>query len=123
MLISNIPAKAAPVSREENFAEKLSALPGIYIKNVFIIILYKYGLPGNVLLTCLLFLDIQLLGPLFRSSEVVELTESETEYVVRCVKHCYAKHAVLQFDCLNTLNDQLLENVRVQLDPSEGIVN
>lgn len=69
------------------------------------------------------FLDIQLLGPLFRSSEVVELTESETEYVVRCVKHCYAKHAVLQFDCLNTLNDQLLENVRVQLDPSEGMVN
>lgn len=27
---------------------------------------------------------------------------------------------VLQFDCLNTLSDQLLENVRVQLEPSEG---
>lgn len=92
MLISSAP-KPVPVSREENYTEKLSAIPGI-----------------------------QQLGPLFRSSEIVELTESETEYVVRCVKHCYMKHMVLQFDCLNTLSDQLLENVRVQLDPSEGYV-
>lgn len=90
MLISSGPAKITP-SREENFATKLNSLPGI-----------------------------QILGPLFRSSEIVELTESETEYVVRCVKHCYTHHMVLQFDCLNTLNDQLLENVRVQLDTSEG---
>lgn len=27
---------------------------------------------------------------------------------------------LFQFDCLNTLNDQLLENVRVQIEPSEG---
>ncbi|ERL89814.1 hypothetical protein D910_07175 [Dendroctonus ponderosae] len=60
------------------------------------------------------------LGPLFSSSEPVELTESETEYVVRCVKHSYARHLVLQFDCLNTLNDQLLEDVRVQVEPGEG---
>lgn len=91
MLVSQGPAKPPPISREENFAEKLSAIPGI-----------------------------QTLGPLFRSSEVVELTESETEYFVRCIKHCYMHHVVLQFDCLNTLSDQLLENVRVQLEPSEG---
>ncbi|KAK3920493.1 Coatomer subunit gamma-2 [Frankliniella fusca] len=60
------------------------------------------------------------LGPIFRSSEPVELTESETEYVVRCIKHCFARHILLQFDCLNTLSDQLLENVRVQLEPAEG---
>lgn len=35
-------------------------------------------------------------GPLFKSSSPVELTESETEYVVRCVKHTYAQHMVLQ---------------------------
>lgn len=35
-------------------------------------------------------------GPLFKSSTPVELTESETEYVVRCVKHTYAHHMVLQ---------------------------
>lgn len=27
---------------------------------------------------------------------------------------------LFQFDCLNTLNDQLLENVRIQLEPAEG---
>lgn len=83
--------KPAPVSREENFSEKLASLPGI-----------------------------SEFGPLFKTSDVVELTESETEYFVRCIKHCYANHVVLQFDCLNTLSDQLLEDVRVQLDPSEG---
>ena len=37
------------------------------------------------------------LGPLFKSSEKpVELTESETEYVVRCVKHMFPKHVVFQ---------------------------
>ncbi|KAJ8980772.1 hypothetical protein NQ317_016023 [Molorchus minor] len=91
MLVSQGPTKLAPISREENFAEKLSAIP-----------------------------SIQNLGPLFRSSEMVELTESETEYYVRCIKHCFTGHMVLQFDCLNTLSDQLLENVRVQLDPSEN---
>lgn len=35
-------------------------------------------------------------GPLFKSSIPVELTESETEYVVRCVKHTYAQYMVLQ---------------------------
>ncbi|CAG9862394.1 unnamed protein product [Phyllotreta striolata] len=91
MLTSQGPLRPPPVSREENFAEKLSAIPGI-----------------------------QQLGPIFKSSDVVELTESETEYFVRCIKHCFAHHVVLQFDCLNTLPDQLLEDVRVELEPSEG---
>ncbi|EFA09678.1 coatomer subunit gamma [Tribolium castaneum] len=91
MIISSGPPKPPTVSREESFAEKLGHLPGVAD-----------------------------LGPLFKSSEVVELTESETEYFVRCIKHCFTNHVVLQFDCLNTLSDQLLEDVRVQLDPSEG---
>ena len=37
------------------------------------------------------------LGPLFKSSEkAIELTESETEYVVRCVKHTFLNHIVFQ---------------------------
>ena len=28
--------------------------------------------------------------------------------------------SLLQFDCLNTLNDQLLENVHVQVEPPDG---
>lgn len=67
MLVSSGPVKQVVVSREENYTEKLSAIPGI-----------------------------QQLGPLFRTSDTIELTESETEYVVRCVKHCYTHHLVLQ---------------------------
>jgi len=88
---AKVSAVAAAVSREESYAEKLQSIP-----------------------------ELAALGPLFRSSEPVELTESETEYVVRCVKHCFPQHLVLQFDCLNTLNDQLLENVHVQLEPPDG---
>lgn len=53
------------------------------------------------------------LGPLLKSSAPIELTESETEYVVQCVKHTFRNHVVLQFDVTNTCNDQILENVSV----------
>lgn len=55
--------------------------------------------------------EFQGLGPLFKSSDPVQLTEAETEYVVRCIKHTFARHMVFQFDCTNTLNDQLLQKV------------
>ncbi|KAI9312096.1 adaptin N terminal region-domain-containing protein [Dichotomocladium elegans] len=57
-------------------------------------------------------------GTLFKSSQKpLELTESETEYVVHCVKHTFAKHLIFQFNCTNTLNDQLLENVEMIMQP------
>jgi len=56
------------------------------------------------------------LGPIFCSSAPLPLTESETEYVVTCVKHTYKEHILFQFDIINTLNDQLLENVSIQLE-------
>lgn len=60
------------------------------------------------------------LGSLFKSSSLpLELTESETEYVVQCVKHTFANHAVFQFDCTNTLNDQVLVNAHVEMEPPE----
>lgn len=64
--------------------------------------------------------EIARLGPLFRSSQAAELTESETEYVVQCIKHIFPAHLVLQFDCTNTLNDQLLEKVSVHLEVPDG---
>jgi len=57
-------------------------------------------------------------GQLFKSSEAVELTERETEYLVRCVKHVFPNHVVLQFFLTNTLNDQLLTDVKIQLTPA-----
>jgi len=80
-------------TRHDMFVEKLAAVPELQQLN---------------------------LGPLFRSSQPVELTESETEYTVACIKHVFPGHVVLQFDCTNTLADQLLENVRVELELGEG---
>lgn len=60
------------------------------------------------------------LGRAFRSSAPVPLTESETEYVVQCIKHIFANHVVLQFTVQNTLEDQRLDNVSVSVDDSES---
>ena len=61
------------------------------------------------------------LGPLFKSSLPIELTELETEYFVQCIKHVYPSHIVLQFDCNNTLNDQILENISMEVESPEGL--
>uniref|UniRef100_A0AC35TLY8 Coatomer subunit gamma n=1 Tax=Rhabditophanes sp. KR3021 TaxID=114890 RepID=A0AC35TLY8_9BILA len=63
------------------------------------------------------------LGPLFRSSGQIQLTESVAEYNVTLIKHVFANHVVLQFDCLNTLDDQLLENVSVELEALDEVWN
>lgn len=60
------------------------------------------------------------LGGLFKSCPKQPLTESETEYVVACTKHVFNQHLVLQFHVQNTLPDQLLEKVKVQLDVPDG---
>lgn len=93
MIITNSIAKVPKVTREEANAERLSQIPGI-----------------------------QRLGPIHKSSASVQLTENETEYTVQCVKHCFSNHMVFQFDCVNTLSDQLLENVRVELVAPEGYI-
>ena len=48
---------------------------------------------------------------LLQSSAPVELTEAETEYSVNVVKHIYDGHVVLQYNCTNTIPEQLLEQV------------
>jgi coatomer subunit gamma len=56
------------------------------------------------------------LGPLFTSSQPAPLTESEAEYVVTCVKHMFEKHIVFHFTIKNTMEEEQLENVTVNLD-------
>lgn len=46
-----------------------------------------------------------------QSSPPVELTEAETEYAVNVVKHIFDRHVVFQYNCTNTIPEQLLENV------------
>lgn len=89
-LVAPKPETLAP-SRKDIFQEQLAAIP-----------------------------EFMNLGPLFKSSEPVQLTEAETEYFVRCIKHIFTNHIVFQFDCTNTLNDQLLEKVTVQMEPSDS---
>ncbi|XP_046975777.1 coatomer subunit gamma-2-like [Vanessa cardui] len=59
---------------------------------------------------------IEKLGSIFKTNMPLELTEAETEYRVRLLKHVYVRHIVLQFECINTLNDQILEEVHVRLE-------
>lgn len=63
--------------------------------------------------------DIKEYGNLLKSSAPVELTESETEYVVTAVKHIFKENIVVQYDIKNTLPDTVLENVTVIATPSE----
>ncbi|PZC71320.1 coatomer subunit gamma [Helicoverpa armigera] len=79
--------KPVQMSIEEIYAEQLAKIPGI-----------------------------ERLGPVFKTNLPIDLTEAETEYRVRLLKHVYARHVVLQFECVNTLSDQLLEQVHVRLE-------
>lgn len=65
--------------------------------------------------------ELASLGRAFRSSASVPLTESETEYVVSCIKHIFESHVVLQFTVQNTIDDQRLENVTVMLQNDDDL--
>eukprot|EP00249_Psilotum_nudum_P023804 c28985_g1_i2 orf=144-2834(+) len=56
-------------------------------------------------------------GKLFKSSSPLALTE-ETEYEVNVVKHIYSGHVVFQYNCTNTIPEQVLENVYIVVDAS-----
>jgi hypothetical protein len=45
------------------------------------------------------------------------LTEEDTEYVIHAIKHVFSPgHLVIQFDCANTIAEQRLEDVSVDMD-------
>lgn len=63
--------------------------------------------------------ELSELGRVFRSTKAVELTESETEYVVKCVKHVLDAYVVLEFNVTNTIAEQKLCDVTVGVECSE----
>jgi coatomer protein complex subunit gamma len=63
--------------------------------------------------------EMKAYGSVLKSSPVVELTESETEYVVSVVKHIFKEHIVLQYEVKNTLPDTVLEEVSIVATPSD----
>lgn len=55
-------------------------------------------------------------GELLHSSNIIELTESESEIVVRGVKHIFQNHIVIEYMINNTLEDIILEEVNVVVE-------
>lgn len=64
--------------------------------------------------------ELAALGRASHSSKETALTENEMEYVVSCVKHIFENHIVLQFTVLNTIDDQRLKDVIVNVDVSDS---
>lgn len=60
-------------------------------------------------------------GRLFKSSEPIQLTEEETEYNIVAIKHVFTNHTVLQFQCTNTVQEQVLEDVSVSIDLTDAV--
>ncbi|KAG9057734.1 coatomer subunit gamma [Serendipita sp. 407] len=93
---ASAPAKAAPSAQETQsaYASQLAAVP-----------------------------EMETFGTILNSSsKPIPLTESDTEYVVTCVKHIFKEHVVFQFNVSNTVPDSLLENVSVVMQPNgEGL--
>ena len=51
----------------------------------------------------------------------VRLTEEDTEYAIYVVKHVFDGHVVFQFNCTNTIPEQVLEGVSVALDLADAV--
>lgn len=64
--------------------------------------------------------EIAKLGPVYKSSAPVDITEAEAEYIVSCTKHTFAGHVVFQFSCVNNMANQQLEDVTVEMSLDAG---
>lgn len=54
-------------------------------------------------------------GQMFNSSHGIDLTEPETEYMVKCTKYFFSRHIILMYFCQNTMPHIVLENVTLQI--------
>lgn len=60
--------------------------------------------------------ELAAVGEIFRSTSPVQLTEEGTEYCVTATKHITSSAVILQFDCTNTVEEQVLETISVAVD-------
>jgi coatomer protein complex subunit gamma len=95
-VLATVKSQQPKLTREESYMEKLLQVPELA------------AIIGDSIL--------------FKSSPVLELTESETEYYIKCIKHFFSDYVILQFDCMNTLFDQYLEDVRVTIEKQDVYV-
>ncbi|SOV80375.1 coatomer subunit gamma, putative [Plasmodium reichenowi] len=66
------------------------------------------------------YIDIYNLSNIHIINKSIPLTESEAEYTVFLKKYIYHHHLVLEFTIHNTLSEQILSNVNVQMHSSEN---
>lgn len=64
--------------------------------------------------------ELAALGPVWKTCSPVQLTEEETEYKVVCVHHVLPQYDVFQFHVTNTVKEQILEEVGVDMDLSDA---
>ncbi len=63
--------------------------------------------------------ELKALGERWKYSAPVEITESDTDYVVTAIKHIYPQHVVFQFNVTNNMDGHVLENVQVEMEAAE----
>ncbi|SOV78298.1 coatomer subunit gamma, putative [Plasmodium sp. gorilla clade G3] len=66
------------------------------------------------------YIDMYNLSNIYIINKSIPLTESEAEYTVFVKKYIYHDHLVLEFTIHNTLSEQILSNVNVQMHSSEN---
>ncbi|KAH9486336.1 putative coatomer subunit gamma [Psilocybe cubensis] len=87
--VAEAPAAPSAAEKQSTYAQELAAIP-----------------------------EFAAYGPVINSSATPsQLTESETEYQVNCVKHIFKEHVVFQFNLSNTIPDTVLEQVSVIMQP------
>lgn len=64
--------------------------------------------------------ELAALGSVCQSTLPIELTESETEYVVSYIKHAMHDHVVLEFIIANTIAEQILVDACVTLEATDA---
>jgi Coatomer gamma subunit appendage platform subdomain len=61
------------------------------------------------------------LGRPFKTCEAMTLTDAATEHAAKAIVHFYESQVIVEFVCVNTLEDQLLDNVVIQLDTNARV--
>lgn len=64
--------------------------------------------------------EIAALGDLMTFTAPIELTEEDTEYKITCSKLIFSEHIVFEFRCTNTVQDQYLEQVEIEMDTADA---
>ncbi|SOV23523.1 coatomer subunit gamma, putative [Plasmodium sp. DRC-Itaito] len=66
------------------------------------------------------YIEIYNLSNIHIINKSIPLTESEAEYTVVVKKYIYDEHLVLEFTIQNTLSEQILSNLNIQIHSSEN---